>query len=142
MIIFDLDGTLSIVGDRVKYLMQEKIDWDSVYKTCAEDKVSEPIAKIFRTLKSTGHRLKIVTGRHERARQKSLEWLERNNLSVADNDLHMRGDDDFRHDIIVKPELIAEFKDQVEMIFEDRNSMVDTWRELGIVCLQVAEGNF
>ena len=142
MIIFDLDGTLSILGDRLKYLKLGMEDWDSFFEACAEDTINEPIATIFRALRNTTQVLKIVTGRPERVRQKTLDWLEQNDLSVASQDLHMRSDNDFRHDSLIKPELIIDFKDQIEMIFEDRNSMVEKWRKLGFVCLQVAEGNF
>lgn len=142
MIIFDLDGTLSILGDRLKYLEQGIKDWNSFFGACAEDTVNNPIATVFRALRNTNQRVKIVTGRSERVRQTTLDWLELNDLSVASQDLHMRPHNDFRHDTLIKPELIIDFKDQIEMIFEDRNSMVEKWRKLGFVCLQVAEGNF
>lgn len=141
MIIFDLDGTLSIVGDRVKYLNQKKKDWDAFYNACDEDVINEPIIQIFNDLKQYNY-IKIVTGRRESVRNKTLLWLNQNNLIIDNHDLHMRKDGDFRHDTIVKPELIIDFQDHVTAIFEDRNSMVVKWRELGFTCLQVAEGNF
>lgn len=142
LILFDLDGTLSILGDRLKYLKSGKEDWDSFFEACTEDLVNEPVAKNFRALKKEGYQIRIVSGRPERIRSKTLNWLKKNNLFIKSKELYMRADDDSRHDMVVKPELIDEFKGQVEMIFEDRNSMVDKWRELGFVCLQVAEGNF
>ena len=42
-IIVDTDGTVSKVGDRLKYLQQEKKDWDAFYEHCDED---EPIGDI------------------------------------------------------------------------------------------------
>jgi hypothetical protein len=32
--------------------------------------------------------------------------------------------------------------DEIAFVLEDRNSMVKKWRELGLTCLQVAEGDF
>jgi len=107
-----------------------------------EEIVNEPIATVFRALRNVNHGLKIVIGRPERVRQKTLDWLGQNSLSVVSQDLHMRFDNDLRHDILIKQELIVGFKHQVKMIFEDRNCMVKKWRELGFVCLHVAEGKF
>ena len=59
--------------------------------------------------------------------------------------LLMRKDVDFRHDTIVKPELLEKEGIKLEdiaFVLEDRNSMVVKWREMGLICLQVAEGDF
>lgn len=40
IVVVDIDGTIAKVGDRLKYLQQEKKDWDSFYEHCDED---EPI---------------------------------------------------------------------------------------------------
>ena len=141
IVVFDLDGTLSVVGDRLKYLQQEPKDWDSFYKACGEDKLNFPIAEILTHLRFN-YQIRIVTGRRDSEKYKTLKWLELNGLCIPDYHVHMRKAGDFRHDTIVKPELIEEFKDQILMIFEDRQSMVDKWRELGYTCLQVAPGDF
>ena len=141
MIIFDLDGTLSIVGDRLKYLQGPKKDWDSFYEACGEDEVNFTIAKIFRELRY-GNLVNIVTGRRESTREKTLNWLNKNGMRIPSSYLHMRKDGDYRHDTIVKPELVKDFIGEIEMVFEDRASMVNKWRELGLTVLQVAEGDF
>ena len=42
-VIIDIDGTISKVGERIKYLQSEPKDWDSFYNDCFED---EPIANV------------------------------------------------------------------------------------------------
>lgn len=57
----------------------------------------------------------------------------------------MRPDNDHRHDTEIKPMLLkrAGIKmKSIDFVLEDRNSMVQKWRELGLRCLQVAEGDF
>lgn len=53
---------------------------------------------------------------------------------------------DNRKDSIVKRELYEKYiegKYLIRFVLDDRNQMVDMWRnELGLKCLQVAEGNF
>lgn len=146
MIVFDIDGTLSIVGDRLKYLEQEPKDWDSFYEACDKDEVNFFVAFLCRQIMiPKRYKIAFVTGRPERVRKKTINWLSRYNL-WEDNTrrcrLLMRPDEDHRHDTIVKPELIKDISHEVNMIFEDRNSMVKKWRELGYTCLQVAEGDF
>lgn len=54
---------------------------------------------------------------------------------------------DHRHDTVVKPELLEAYmkenhKKHPYAVFEDRDSMVAKWRELGYTCFQPAEGEF
>jgi hypothetical protein len=142
MIIFDMDGTLSLIGERIKFIQKPLKDWDSFYEACDQDQVNEPVAAIFRSLCATSS-VKIVTGRRESVRQKTLDWIQsRLNVRFDSINLHMRKDKDFRSDTIVKPELIKPFAHEIVCIFEDRKAMVDQWRSMGICCLQVADGNF
>ena len=60
-------------------------------------------------------------------------------------DLVMRHNGDHRHDTIVKPECLEEARvslDEIAFVLEDRDSMVKKWRSMGLICLQVAAGNF
>ena len=57
----------------------------------------------------------------------------------------MRKEGDHRRDSIVKKEIYDTLiKDEfdVEFVLDDRQQVVDMWREIGLKCLQVAEGNF
>lgn len=143
-VVIDIDGTISKVGDRLKYLQQEKKDWDSFYEHCDEDEPIKDVIDIVRSLYWDEYEIVFCTGRRESVRQKTEAWIRKN---VVDdfNLLLMRPDGDFRHDTMVKPELLAAeglTPDHVLCIFEDRDSMVTKWRDLGYRCLQVAEGGF
>lgn len=63
-------------------------------------------------------------------------------LGTLSSLLFMRADGDHRPDHIVKPELVSHLLHKIEMVFEDRQVMVDKWRELGLTCLQVAKGDY
>jgi len=57
----------------------------------------------------------------------------------------MRPTGDNRKDAIVKREIFdREIRDRYRILFvlDDRNQVVDMWRELGLTCLQVAPGDF
>lgn len=141
MIIFDLDGTLSIVGDRRKFLQQDPKDWTSFFEACDQDMPNTHIRSLYYLLKGNAD-IKIVTGRPEFVRKKTQDWLWKHGIFIDDNDLHMRADGDIRSDVIVKPELVQSFIDEIDVIFEDRECVVQKWRELGLCCCQVADGKF
>ena len=139
--VFDIDGTLSIVGDRLKYLQLTPPDWDAFYNACGTDECNEQIWAVWRAMKEH-HNIRFVTGRRESCRDDTLKWMKDNMIQCHSHQLMMREDGDRRHDTEVKPELIEDFKRDILVIFEDRNSMVKKWRELGYTCVQVADGDF
>jgi hypothetical protein len=144
IIIVDIDGTISKVGDRLKYLLQDPKDWDSFYNDCFDD---EPILEICTMVEelSFGYPIVFCTGRRESCRDKTIQWINKYMNNIEPYQLLMRHNKDYRHDTEVKPELINNagilLKD-IRFVLEDRNSMVKKWRELGLICLQVAEGDF
>ena len=145
IIVVDIDGTIAKVGDRLKYLQQEKKDWDAFYEHCDEDEPIDEMCQLVADLFVLGRDIVFCTGRRESVREKTRNWLTQNVISTYDDELLMRKDGDWRHDTEVKPELLAKAgitPDKVHFILEDRDSMVAKWRELGYRCLQVADGKF
>lgn len=148
-IIVDIDGTVALHGtERTPY------EWNKV----SGDKVNEPVAKIvqlqassFATLNgfeaTSNFRRKIffVSGRSAICREQTLYWLNSNLHTWTDNELLMRAVGDNRDDAIVKREIYeAHIKGKYNVLYvlDDRNKVVKMWREQGLTCLQVAEGNF
>ena len=143
IVVVDIDGTIAKVGDRLKYLQQEKKNWDSFYEHCDEDEPIQDMLTLVYDLYRSYYHIVFCTGRRESVRAKTEAWL--NKYLGIKYILLMRPDGDFRHDMMVKPELLAQMDitpDRVLCILEDRDSMVAKWRELGYRCLQVAEGKF
>lgn len=143
IVIVDIDGTISKVGDRLKYLQQTPTDWDSFYGACFED---EPINEVIELVKHLGKKYQILycTGRRESVRKITTDWIDRF-VGAKYMMILMRPDGDKRHDTEVKPEMLNKFGiglDEIAFVLEDRNSMVTKWRKLGIKCLQVADGDF
>lgn len=149
IVIVDIDGTISKVGERLKYLQCDPPDWDSFYNDCFEDEPIPAIIELVENLWRAGYVPVFITGRREQCREKTISWFSRYAPSFDRFSLFMRDDGDKRHDTEVKPEKLEEIfrksnitKDDISFILEDRNSMVKKWRELGYTCLQVADGDF
>lgn len=150
IVIIDVDGTISKVGNRLIYLQTEPKDWDAFYEACFEDEPIKEMCRLVQMLDAT-YEIYFCTGRRESVRKQTINWIwekvykKLENKDVIDSSLIMRPDGDFRHDIEIKPEQLklAGIKlEDIAFILEDRNTMVEKWRELGVRCLQVADGDF
>jgi hypothetical protein len=82
-----------------------------------------------------GHTVILASGRSERTRIATQDWLRKNSFSMYQK-LYMRKADDFRSDDVVKleilDEIISDYGKQPDMVFDDRKRVVDMWRRNGI----------
>lgn len=146
-LLVDIDGTLSDASKRAKtYLEGDKPDWGGFYAACGED---APITPVIRVIEAMSRSFDIVfcTGRRESCEAATREWMDRHAPALAHWPILFRKDGDTRHDTVVKPELLeaymkANHKKHPYAVFEDRDTMVAKWRELGYTCFQPAAGNF
>jgi uncharacterized HAD superfamily protein len=142
IVVVDIDGTVSKVGERLKYLKSKKPNWDKFYDSCFED---EPIQEVIDLVKVLEKNYDIVycTGRRESVRAITHNWLINRGLLV--DKLLMRPNEDKRHDTEVKPEQLSNagiLLQEIAFVLEDRDTMVAKWRGLGLKCLQVNYGDF
>jgi hypothetical protein len=146
MIIVDIDGTVSKVGDRINCITNGNKDWDSFYARCVEDEPIQTIIDLVYNLFICGHDIIFCTGRSESVRKETLAWIYENfPKKFMVTDLLMRPNGDYRHDTETKIESCSNsgiMLQEIEFVLEDRNSMVEKWRSLGVTCLQVADGDF
>lgn len=73
----------------------------------------------------------------------TIEWLF--NHDVDYTNLFMREKGDFRKDSIVKKELYEKYiQDKLNCLFviDDRKTVCQMWRSIGLTVFQVAEGDF
>jgi len=133
-VIFDIDGTLALMdGNRSPY------DWDKV----DTDLVNGPVRDVLELYHKEGYTIILLSGRDGSSRNKTVKWL--NTHQIPYSHLFMRVAGDNRKDSIVKRELFDNYvrdKYNVELVYDDRNQVVELWREMGLTCFQVAEGNF
>ncbi|AUR83246.1 HAD-like domain protein [Vibrio phage 1.032.O._10N.261.54.F5] len=165
-VIFDLDGTLALCDHRRHHVEGTVKNWDAFFAECDRDTVNEPIARLFRFYRdSPEHRVWILSGRSgtQETEKKTLEWLyvkglQPDFLESVEIDSPMgpymesrgmcfqiRKHGDRRPDVEVKLEMIRQHgltPENTEVVFDDRNCMVNAWRLWGFQCCQVAEGDF
>lgn len=132
-IICDIDGTLAHMTGRSPYDETRVLEDTLDEVVCGIMNVYNPHRKII-----------LLSGRHDTCRKDTERWLLENNVYY--DELFMRRGDDDRKDNIIKKELFEEhLRDdyQIDFVLDDRDRVVNMWRnELGLKCLQVAEGDF
>lgn len=132
-IICDIDGTLAHMAGRSPY----------DYTKVGEDTLDKTIAGLLMHMYYTDHTIILVSGRDASCELLTRAWLEANH--VVYDFLYMRAEGDTRDDRIVKKEIYDEKiagQYYVEFVLDDRNRVVEMWREQGLKVLQVADGDF
>ena len=142
-IIIDLDGTLCDIEHRVHHVKSKPKDWDAFNQALDQDRPYYWCIELMAAMKSHGYKIYFVTGRGENYRKMTVDWL--GHHKILFDELHMRKDQDFREDSEVKEEIYIneiEKNSQVLFVVDDRKSVVERWRKLGLTCLQCAVGDF
>ena len=141
--LFDIDGTLADLSHRLPHIQKQPKDWDAFFADCADDAPISHIIELAQDLMRAGKFVVFVSGRSDQVRVETLEWLSEH--VGASRTLYMRKAGDHRPDHIVKGELLEQIlADDYHpiMAFDNRDQVVKMWRERGIPCAQVADGNF
>ena len=145
IVIFDLDGTLAdITARRVKSTKDNgKMDWSIFFDPDMVD-LDDPNTPVIQMAKllSSQYRIWILSGRSDVTQQATLDWLRKHNvpfdhLQMRPQNLLFMPDNDLKQSWL---DTIG--KENVAMVFDDRNQVVDMWRSNGLTCFQVDDGDF
>lgn len=139
-VIFDMDGTLALIKDRSPYDTARAIN----------DEVNLPVKALvngYRKIEipdlEPDPKIFIVTGRERKFEQITKEWLDKHDIYF--DDLFMRPTGNRDKDIVIKKQIYEHhIKDKYNVlaIFEDRNQVVQMYRELDLPVFQVADGDY
>jgi FMN phosphatase YigB (HAD superfamily) len=145
-VIFDLDGTLADIEDRRQLCTKEngKMDWNKFFdpENIKLDKPNMPVIMMAQALTAFGYKIAIFSGRSAKTKDATKDWLHKQDIKL--DILKMRPERNFRPDEQLKLEWLndMDWKDNVVAVFDDRDKVVNMWREIGLTCMQVAPGNF
>jgi predicted kinase len=135
--IVDIDGTVALMNGRTPHQ----------YHLVGTDVPNYPVVNLVQALMWEDYQIVFVSGRKDDCRKETEEWLRKTFGFNPEYELplFMRKAGDNRKDSIVKRELFdAHVRNNYNVVgvLDDRNQVVEMWRELGLTCLQVAEGDF
>jgi predicted secreted acid phosphatase len=141
IVIFDIDGTLADVSERIYHLRKKPKDWNAFVGGMAQDRAIRSMVRLCNLLYASGIQIILCSGRSEEHRGETVKWLAQQGVNY--HDLLLRKDHDRRSDTVVKREMLGNIdKDKILFVVEDRSRVVAMWRSEGLVCLQCAPGEF
>ena len=152
-ILCDIDGTIADLSHRRHWIASKPKNYKAFFGSVSLDTPIKPVIETVKRLHRGGATIIFCSGRPERTRDDTITWLRTHIPCLVGqmephnflSPLYMRKDHDFRADDIVKSELLDRiYADGHNPIiaFDDRQRVVNMWRARGIVCAQVAEGDF
>lgn len=158
----DIDGTIADLTHRRVYVASKPKNWPAFEKGIPLDTPIQPIIDAVNELYDAGWTVVMCTGRGAQNKDVTVEWLAKHGVqyhAIYTRALYeidpetgepkrtrkgkLQGD--YRRDDIIKAELLAQARADgydPDIVFDDRNQVVDMWRREGIPCVQVAHGDF
>lgn len=134
-IIIDIDGTLADITHRERHVQEKPKNWPAFFKAMVDDQPYDWIIDLLNRFE--GVKI-LITGRPEEYRSQTEAWLAKYKMSY--DHLYMRSTGDYRQDTIVKKEIYKrDIQARFEVLFaiDDKDSIIEMWRELKLPCLQV-----
>ncbi|MFJ8311508.1 MULTISPECIES: hypothetical protein [unclassified Streptomyces] len=128
--VFDLDGTLADSAHRQHFLDRKPRDWDAFFGAAPAD---PPLAEGVELCLKTAEECEVVylTGRPERCREDTVEWLAGQALPAGR--IHMRRNDDRRPARATKLEILRGLGRgrEVRMLVDDDELVCDAAEQAG-----------
>lgn len=141
IVIFDIDGTLADISQRIHHIRTKPKNWNAFNNGMAKDKAIHSMVRLCNLLYESGTRVILCSGRNEKNRPETIEWLKKEGVQY--HELLLRKDNDMRQDAIIKREMLQDLdKSKILFVVEDRSRVVEMWRSEGLTCLQCAPGEF
>lgn len=130
----DIDGVVADVRHRLHHLESKPKNWPAFFAGAAADPPLPTGIDLARALVAE-HDIVWLTGRPERLRRVTTEWLAQQDLPVEP--LHMRRNDDFRPARQTKLEVVERLavKRTVAMVVDDDPAVVSALERSGIAVL-------
>ncbi len=145
-IIVDVDGTLAEFDpEKVAcWVLGVEKDWAPFFNYMKDASAIENVVKLVRLLHLQGQKIIICSGRPDAYRQSTIDWLNRQEIPFDAIYLRPEGSDHLT-DEHVKDQLLKQMyleNYSPWLVLDDRDAVVNHWRQLGLTCLQCASGDF
>ena len=147
-VVFDLDNTLSDTLHRNHFITENMPKkWREFYLECYKDPIQKHAKNVLMALYIAGHHIEIWSGRSDLVRDMTIDWFDKHDIWHMISALRMRREGDYCSDVMLKRAwLKACTTDGVmkppDLVFDDRNRVVEMYRQHNIPCYQVVAGDF
>ena len=133
--VVDLDGVVADVRHRLTFVERRPKDWDQFFGAAPLAPVLPEGRAVVEQLVAAGHELGWLTGRPERCRRDTVDWLELNGLPSAQ--LFMRRENDHRPARMTKLAVLRRLaaRRTVAVMVDDDVAVVRTLRAAGFAVM-------
>lgn len=141
--VFDIDGTLANCEHRVHFARIKPKNYKAFEAGIPHDTLYDDMHDLLKMFSLSGYKIIICTGREEKLRKSTEEWLAKHHIHF--DQMYMCETNDHRGDQFVKVELLHQIiKDHGFPRFwvDDRQRVVDAIRAEGVRVLQCQAGDF
>jgi phosphoglycolate phosphatase-like HAD superfamily hydrolase len=133
--VFDLDNTLADTAHRQRYLERRPRDWDAFFAAAPHD---PPLEEGIALARASAEECEVVylTGRPERCRRDTLDWLAA--YGLPEGPVHMRGDADRRPARRTKLEILRRLArtHEVRVLVDDDELVCDDAERAGFTVVR------
>ncbi|MFF6772621.1 hypothetical protein ACFY8W_03565 [Streptomyces sp. NPDC012637] len=133
--VFDLDNTLASTAHRQHFLEERPRDWDGFFAAAPKDPpLAEGVALCLRTAEECD--VVYLTGRPERCRRDTLDWLAAHGL--PEGPVHMRRNRDFRPARQTKLDVLRRLESErgVHVLVDDDELVCDAAEAAGFTVVR------
>lgn len=111
------------------------------FSSCVDDKPNSHVIGALNAHLGSGHRVEIWSGRSAVVEEQTREWLSRHciNRTLL---THIRPIDDRTDDDLLKENWLKTCSARPDIVYEDRDIVVNMFRRNLVPCFQVAPGNY
>lgn len=129
--VFDIDGTLAHINPNNP---RDVYDSSRVHEDIPDYAVGT-----IADLVENGHWVILVSGRDEKYRDVTREWLY--DTGIPCDELYMRPEGDTRHDVVIKYEIMQDLVNRRHIVgvFDDRTRVTTAYRTMGLKVFQVED---
>jgi hypothetical protein len=127
-----MDGTLSDTRSIRHYVQGTYRNFDMFHRTSLWTPPNPEVLKMVMQAHEAGLAIAITTARSEPYREVTQAWLD--DLNVPYENIFMRKADDYRHDYLVKDDMLKDVRKYYDVVAatDDNPQAVSTWRKNGI----------
>jgi len=148
-IIFDVDGTIADCNHRRKFVDgSQKKDWDAFRDATHLDTPIQHVCDMAKQHVADGDTVMFVSARNQSQRDITVKQIQ-DWIGIDQPVLFLRPDGDYRSDDVFKKDVLDVIRDIIggnpDVVYDDRNQVVDMWRANGVNCVQVVprdQGDF
>ncbi len=152
LVVFDLDGTLADVRHRMHHIRPDppvdpmtgkkvKRRFDLFHHACVDDGLIGPVAYFYnRFVADPVATVVVLSGRDHATYDKTVDWFKRNGLALPDEIILKQGDQhtpDVEQKRLHADRLEAKYGRPIDMVFEDRDRVVQMWKDRGTFVFNV-----